>query len=126
MSTLVPYPGATITFEALQVPGKAGLFATIAAPPMNLLGPDQVRDLVSLIQRAEADTTLHVLDSAAPTGPFHFAPEQGLGLVLGAGDIQHLTRLMGPARALEVMLSAETTTRNWQSDTAGSIDRRLY
>ena len=34
-------------------------------------------------------------------------PEAGLGLIPGAGGIQHLTRLMGRARALEVMLSAE-------------------
>jgi enoyl-CoA hydratase/carnithine racemase len=39
----------------------AVLFAEIAAPPMNLLGPELVRDLVSLIQRAEADQTLQVL-----------------------------------------------------------------
>ena len=31
------------------------LFAEISAPPMNLLGPELVRDLVSLIQQAEAD-----------------------------------------------------------------------
>jgi enoyl-CoA hydratase/carnithine racemase len=34
-------------------------------------------------------------------------PEQAFGLIPGAGGIQHLTRLMGRARALEVMLSAE-------------------
>ena len=39
----------------------AVLFAEIAAPPMNLLGPDLVRDLVSLIQSAEADGSLKVL-----------------------------------------------------------------
>ena len=33
----------------------AVLFAEISAPPMNLFGPELVRDLVSLIQRAEAD-----------------------------------------------------------------------
>jgi enoyl-CoA hydratase/carnithine racemase len=32
--------------------------------------------------------------------------EQALGLIPGAGGIQHLTRLMGRGRALEVMLSA--------------------
>jgi enoyl-CoA hydratase/carnithine racemase len=50
------------TFETLtaHVDG-AVLFAEIAAPPMNLLGPELVRDLVSLIQRAEADATLKVL-----------------------------------------------------------------
>jgi enoyl-CoA hydratase/carnithine racemase len=37
------------------------LFAEIAAPPMNLLGPELVRDLVSLIQQTEADDSIHVL-----------------------------------------------------------------
>jgi enoyl-CoA hydratase/carnithine racemase len=34
-------------------------------------------------------------------------PEQGFGLIPGAGGIQHLTRMMGRARALEVMLTSE-------------------
>jgi enoyl-CoA hydratase/carnithine racemase len=34
-------------------------------------------------------------------------PEPGLGVIPGAGGVQHLTRLMGRARALEVMLSAD-------------------
>ena len=155
----------------------AVLFADIAAPPMNLLGTELVRDLVSLIQRAEADTTLHVVvfGSADPdyfishvdvtriseyreqaaklTGEpsigllfrhlsnsrlvtiaqiagrvrgagsefvlacdMRFAaresaifsqPEQGLGLIPGAGGIQHLTRLLGRARAHEEMLSSD-------------------
>jgi enoyl-CoA hydratase/carnithine racemase len=37
------------------------LFATIDSPPMNLLGPELVRDLVSLIERAEADRAIRVL-----------------------------------------------------------------
>jgi enoyl-CoA hydratase/carnithine racemase len=37
------------------------LFAEIDAPPMNLLGPDLVRDLVSLIQEAENDEGCQVL-----------------------------------------------------------------
>ena len=155
----------------------AVLFAEIAAPPMNLLGPDLVRDLVSLIQRAEADQTLQVLvfkstdpdyfishvdvtrikeyraEAAKLTGEASLAllfrhlsasrlvtiaqiegrvraagsefilacdmrfaaresaifaqPEPGLGTNPGAGGIQHLVRLLGRARALEVMLSAE-------------------
>jgi enoyl-CoA hydratase/carnithine racemase len=50
------------TFETLtvQIDG-AVLFAEISAPPMNLLGPELVRDLASLIQRAEADDALTVL-----------------------------------------------------------------
>src|SRR5215831_12728742 len=155
----------------------AVVFVEIAAPPMNLLGTELVRDLVSLIQRAEADRTLQVLvfgsadadyfishvdvtrigeyrqEAAKLTGEasiglvfrylsasrlvtiaqvegrvrgagsefvlacdMRFAaresaifsqPEQGFGLIPGAGGIQHLTRLMGRARALEVMLSAD-------------------
>ena len=37
------------------------LFAEIAAPPMNLLGPELVRDLVPLIQQAETDDTIRVV-----------------------------------------------------------------
>jgi enoyl-CoA hydratase/carnithine racemase len=153
------------------------LFAEISAPPMNLLGPELVRDLVSLIQRAEGDTAVRVLvfssanpdyfishvdlkrvaeyrqEAAKLTGEpsiallFHhlsasrlvtiaqiegrvraagsefvlacdmrfaaresaiFAQfEPAFGLLPGGGATQHLTRLMGRGRALEVMLSAE-------------------
>ena len=49
-------------FETLKMRKEgAVLFADIAAPPMNLLGPALVRDLVSLIQQAEADHALKVL-----------------------------------------------------------------
>jgi enoyl-CoA hydratase/carnithine racemase len=154
----------------------AVLYAQIAAPPMNLLGPELVRDLVSLIQRAEADDGVSVLvfssadpeyfishvdlhkiaeyreEAARLTGEasiallFHhlsasrlvtiaqiegrvraagsefvlacdmrfaaretavFAQfEPAFGTVPGGGAVQHLTRLMGRGRALEVMLSA--------------------
>jgi enoyl-CoA hydratase/carnithine racemase len=166
------------TFETLRVQLDGGvLFAAIAAPPMNLLGPELVRDLVSLIQRAEADDAIEVLvfrsadpdyfishvdltrvaeyraQAAKLTGEasiallfrhlsasrlvtiaqiegrvraagsefvlacdMRFAAresaifaqfEPAFGLVPGGGAAQHLTRLMGRARALEVMLSAE-------------------
>ncbi|MGZ3708796.1 MAG: hypothetical protein ACXVBC_07795, partial [Bdellovibrionota bacterium] len=52
----------SMVFETLEVREEgAVLFAEIAAPPMNLLGPELVRDLVSLIQRAEADNVIQVL-----------------------------------------------------------------
>src|SRR6201997_3621557 len=52
----------SLDFETLAVRKEAGvLFAEILAPPMNLLGPELVRDLVSLIQRAEADDAVKVL-----------------------------------------------------------------
>ena len=184
-----------MVFETLTVREEgAVLFAEIAAPPMNLLGPELVRDLVSLIQRAEADDTSQVLvfDSADPdyfishvdvtrideyraeaaklTGEasialmFHhlsasrlvtiaqiegrvrgagsevvlacdmrFAAresavfsqnEPAFGLIPGGGAAQHLVRLMGRARALEVMLSAE----DYDADLAeryGWINRAL-
>ena len=51
-----------MVFETLTVRQEgAVLFVDIAAPPMNLLGPELVRDLVSLIQRAEADEAVPVL-----------------------------------------------------------------
>lgn len=168
----------SLNLETLNVRREGAiLFAEIAAPPMNLLGPELVRDLVSLIQRAEADDGVRVLvfrsadpdyfishvdvtrireyreEAAKLAGEaslgllfrrlsasrlvtiaqiegrvrgagsefvlacdMRFAaresaifgqPEQGLGLIPGAGGVQHLTRLMGRGRALEVMLSAE-------------------
>src|ERR1700716_2610132 len=51
-----------LTFETLTIRQGGGvLFADIAAPPMNLLGPELVRDLVSLIQQAEANNTIKVI-----------------------------------------------------------------
>jgi enoyl-CoA hydratase/carnithine racemase len=167
-----------VVFETLAIRQQGGvLFAEIAAPPMNLLGPELVRDLVSLIHRAEADDAVRVLvfrsadpdyfishvdltrvteyraEAAKLTGEasiallfrylgasrlvtiaqiegrvrgagsefvlgcdMRFAAresaifcqfEPAFGLLPGGGGAQHLTRLMGRARALEVMLSAE-------------------
>ena len=51
-----------MSFETLN-PRQEGavVFADIAAPPMNLLGPELVRDLVSLIQQTESDLAVRVL-----------------------------------------------------------------
>jgi enoyl-CoA hydratase/carnithine racemase len=165
-------------FETLTVREEGTvLFAEIAAPPMNLLGPELVRDLVALIQRAEDGDAVQVLvfrsadpdyfishvdvtrideyraEAAKLTGDpsiallfrhlsasrlvtiaqiegrvrgagsefvlacdMRFAAresaifgqfEPAFGLLPGGGAAQHLARLMGRARALEVMLSAE-------------------
>lgn len=49
-------------FEKLNVTKEgAVLFAVINAPPMNLEGPELIRDLVSLIQQAEPDDTVQVI-----------------------------------------------------------------
>src|ERR1700740_1533041 len=51
-----------MNFETLKVRQEgAVVFAAIKAPPMNLLGPELVRDLVALLQRAEADDAVQVL-----------------------------------------------------------------
>jgi len=51
-----------MVFETLNLKREdAVLFIQIAVPPMNLLGPELVRDLVTLIRHAEADNTLRVL-----------------------------------------------------------------
>lgn len=165
-------------FETLKIRHEAAvLFAEINAPPMNLLGPELIRDLVSLIQRAEADDSVSVivfksadpdyfishvdvtrikenreaaakLDGDASIGlvlrhlstsrlvsiaqiegrvrgvgsefilacDMRFAAretaifgqfEPSFGVIPGAGGAQHLARLMGRSRALEVMLSAQ-------------------
>ena len=177
-SSVPPGPARqrSVALETLGVRQEgAVVFAEIAAPPMNLLGPELVRDLVSLIQRAEADEGVRVLvfssadpdyfishvdltriaeyrhEAAKLTGEasiallFHhlsasrlvtiaqiegrvraagsefvlacdmrfaaresaiFAQfEPALGVLPGGGAAQHLTRLMGRGRALEVMLS---------------------
>jgi enoyl-CoA hydratase/carnithine racemase len=165
------------TFETITVliDGPV-LFAEILAPPMNLLGPELVRDLVAVIQRAEADDAYKVLvftsgdpdyfishvdltripqyrqEAAKLTGvpsiallfrhlsasrlvtiaqiegrvrsggsefvlacDMRFAAresavfaqfESAFGQIPGGGATQYLTRLMGRARALEVLLSA--------------------
>jgi enoyl-CoA hydratase/carnithine racemase len=182
-------------FATLTVRVNSGvLFATIDAPPMNLLGPELVRDLVSLIESAEADDTVQVLvfksadpdyfishvdvtrikeyraEAAKLTGEaslgllfrylsasrivtisqiegrvraagsefvlacdMRFAAresaifgqfEPAFGQVPGGGAVQHLTRLMGRGRALEVMLGAE----DYDADLAeryGWINRAL-
>jgi enoyl-CoA hydratase/carnithine racemase len=49
-------------FETLKVRVDGPVvFVDIAAPPMNLLGPELVRDLVSLIQRTDARPAVQVL-----------------------------------------------------------------
>jgi enoyl-CoA hydratase/carnithine racemase len=167
-----------VEFETLRVRDEGPvLFTDIDAPPMNLLGPELVRDLVSLIQAAEANEAVQVLvfRSADPdyfishvdltrvdayraaaaklTGEASLAAlfrhlsasrlvslaqiegrvraagsefvlacdmrfaaresaifcqfEPAFGLIPGGGAAQHLVRIMGRGRALEVMLSAD-------------------
>jgi enoyl-CoA hydratase/carnithine racemase len=51
-----------VTFDTLSVTREgAVLFVEIGAPPMNLLGPELVRDLVSLISETELDEAVKVL-----------------------------------------------------------------
>lgn len=155
---------------------KNVLHAAIDAPHMNLIGPELIRDLVTLIEHAEqSDCRVIVFASADPdyfishvdvtkvaeyrqeaaklvgeasigllfrrlseanfvsiaqiegrvcgagsefvlACDMRFAAQEtavfsqmepAFGLVPGAGAVQHLTRLMGRGRALEIMLGAE-------------------
>jgi enoyl-CoA hydratase/carnithine racemase len=184
-----------MSFETLSLRQEGPvLFVEMAAPPMNLLGPELVGDLVDLLQQAEADEALRVvvftsgdpdylishvdvtriaeyrqaaekltgepslallfrhlsasrlvsiaqvegrvrgagsefvlacdMGFAARESAIFAQPEQGFGLVPGGGGIQHLTRIMGRGRALEVMLGAE----DYDADLAeryGWINRAL-
>ncbi|MBV8639685.1 MAG: enoyl-CoA hydratase/isomerase family protein [Candidatus Eremiobacteraeota bacterium] len=184
-----------LSFETLDVHQEgAVVFADISSPPMNLLGPELVRDIVSLIQQAESDDTIQVLvfrsadreyfiahvdlnrvaeyrqEAAKLTGEASIASlfrristsrlvtiaqiegrvraagsefilacdmrfaaresaifaqfEPAFGQVPGAGGVQHLTRLLGRGRALEVLLSAN----DYDADLAeryGWINRAL-
>jgi enoyl-CoA hydratase/carnithine racemase len=184
-----------MVFETLTVRREGALlFVDIASPPMNLLGPELVRDLVSLIQKAEADAACQVLvfrsadpdyfishvdvtrireyreEAAKLTGEASIAllfrhlsvsrlvtiaqiegrvrgagsefvlacdmrfaaresavfsqMEAAFGTIPGGGATQYLVRVMGRARALEVMLSAD----DYDADLAeryGWINRAL-
>ena len=64
----------SMVFETVRVRREGGvLLAEIAAPPMNLMGPDLVRDLVSLTQRGEADNTIQVVAQREPARAFQIA-----------------------------------------------------
>lgn len=65
-------------FETLNIQAEGAiLHVEIAAPPMNLLGPELIRDLVALIQRAEADTAVKVLVFTS-ADPDYFIPHVDL------------------------------------------------
>ena len=81
--------------EALTV-RKEGcvLFAEIAAPPMNLAGPEFYRDLVSLIQRAEADNAVQVVvfTSADPDYFIARSSKSSIRRPLGSADAKKYHR----------------------------------
>ena len=187
--------GKAPSAHTLKVSAEGAVrFAEISAPPMNLLGPELVRDLVSLIRDAEADDSIKVIvftsadpeyfishvdltqvpayraEAAVLTGEASIAAlfrhlsasrlvtiaqiegrargagsefvlacdmrfaaretaifaqfEPAFGQVPGGGGAQYLTRVMGRARALEVMLGAD----DYDADLAeryGWINRAL-
>jgi enoyl-CoA hydratase/carnithine racemase len=70
-----------MNFETLSVSKEgAVLIAEIAAPPMNLLGPELVRDLVSLIREAEPDEAVKVLVFKS-ADPDYFIPHVDLARI---------------------------------------------
>jgi hypothetical protein len=75
-----------VIFDTLTVrTGKAVLFAEITARPMNLLGSELVRDLVSLIQQCETD------DAASSAGG-------GRGLAAHSSERWHTRALASTGR----------------------------
>jgi enoyl-CoA hydratase/carnithine racemase len=62
LNTRLAHWEPAMTFDTLKVNREgAVLFVKMFAPPMNLLGPELVRDLVTLIREAEADDGTKVL-----------------------------------------------------------------
>ena len=188
----------TPAYSTLRVaPGDDGVLGVmIDAPPMNLIGPELVRDLVSLLGELESgqETRVVVLESADPDyfvphvdltkvaeytaeaakagGPddaslgmlwhklselpvvtiakirgrargagselalacdMRFAArenailgqiEVGCGALPGAGGVQHLARLMGRGRAMEVILGSDDFDAE-QAERYGWINRAL-
>ena len=176
--------------------GEGVLSVAIDAPPMNLIGPELVRDLVALTSELETDEDIRVivLESADPQyfvphvdltkvaeytaeaakagGPndaslgmffrklselpmvtiaklrgrargagselalacdMRFAalenailgqPETGFGAAPGAGGLQHLGRLLGRGRAMEVILGAADFDAG-QAERYGWVNRAL-
>lgn len=186
------------TYRTLRVDrgGDGVLSVVIDAPPMNLIGPELVRDLVTLLGDVESDGDVRVvvLESADPEyfvphvdltkvaeytaeaakagGPddaslgmlwhklselpavtiaklrgrargagselalacdMRFAarenavlgqPEIGFGVPPGAGGVQHLARLLGRGRAMEVILGAADYDAD-EAERYGWVNRAL-
>jgi enoyl-CoA hydratase/carnithine racemase len=186
------------TYRTLSVaPSDGGVLSVVIdAPPMNLIGPELVRDLVTLLSELEAggDIRVMVLESADPEyfvphvdltkiaeytaeaakagGPddaslgmlwhklselpvvtiaklrgrargagselalacdMRFAarenavlgqPEIGFGAPPGAGGVQHLGRLLGRGRAMEVILGAADFDAD-EAERYGWVNRAL-
>jgi enoyl-CoA hydratase/carnithine racemase len=108
-----------MVFETLKVSKEgAVLFVEIAAPPMNLLGPELIRDLISLIERAEADQAIKVLVFKSADADYLISHvdvtkineyrEEAAKLTGPAEVASNTLRASWAVRgALEVMLSAE-------------------
>ncbi|PWT83473.1 MAG: hypothetical protein C5B57_06750, partial [Blastocatellia bacterium] len=105
--------GGAMNFETLTVRQEgAVLFAEIAAPPMNLLGTELIRDLVSLIQQAEADPANHVLVFASADPDYFISHvdvtriqeyrEQAAKLTGGEASIGLLFRRLSVSRLLTI------------------------
>jgi enoyl-CoA hydratase/carnithine racemase len=97
MSVTTDKPVGATGFETLTARQEGGVvFAEIAAPPMNLLGPELVRDLVALIGHAEADDATQVLVfSSADPDYFILAERYGwINRALPAGELGDFVRAL--------------------------------
>jgi enoyl-CoA hydratase/carnithine racemase len=97
------------TFETLKTERDgAVLSVTIAAPPMNLLGPALVRDLVALILEAEADASLRVLVFKS-ADPDYFIPHVDVTRI--AEYRQETVKLTGGEASLGLMFRHLSASR---------------
>jgi enoyl-CoA hydratase/carnithine racemase len=80
-------------FQTMSVRGEGGVvFASIEAPPLNLIGPELVEDLVTLIQQSEADEAIRVIVFKS-ADPDYFIPHVDVNRV--AGYRESATKLAG-------------------------------
>jgi enoyl-CoA hydratase/carnithine racemase len=93
------------------------VLARLAAPGRIAIAAVEGRALGGGLELALA-CTLRVAGSAATFG----LPEIKLGLIPGAGGTQRLPRLIGRARALDIMLSAREVPAE-EADSIGLVDR---
>jgi hypothetical protein len=112
-----------VEYETLTAREESGvLTANIDAPPMNLLGPELVSDLVSLIQNAEADDSVQVLVIKS-ADPDYFISHVDLARIneyrheaarlTGEASIAALFRYLSASR-LVTIAQIEGRVRGWE------------
>jgi enoyl-CoA hydratase/carnithine racemase len=136
----------TQVYRTLRVaPSNEGVLGVaIDAPPMNLIGPELVHDLLGMLWHKLSElpvvTIAKLRGRARGAGSelalacdMRFAArenailgqiEVGVGTTPGAGGVQHLSRLLGRGRAMEAILGAADFDAD-EAERYGWINRAL-